>query len=568
MVASVTPNISKTHSRSDRSGHPKPNGIQGPGPTIIWGVQSGGGFVSPQTQQGFIEEAARVLAASDRVFRRGDAIVFDVRVRQGRRLITLADGQKVDSCAAAHLAHLLAVGVQEEEKPPVQSLITPRLVNILLVSERLGQELPQIRTYGQRPVYDEQFRLWGPGWHEEAGILVHGPAVEPRPWSPAAPLAERALDRLPPRLRELLGEFPWASDADLTNAMALLVTGILTHSFVETGKPLGLIQANQPAAGKTYLADIMGKLLDDLAPPRIAKATDAELSKRLCAHVRTEQTGLILFDNLRGRLDSPLIEQLTCAPVLSFRIMKQSATVTVPNTYLWLITSNGLQPTPDLISRTVPVRLYFEGQADKRKFAGDPLRMVREQRLEILAELYGLVETWKAAGRPLGDQCHRCGIWAQVLGGILGVAGLPEFLTNVEDAANALDENLQALAALAAYACEHDLQDFCADAGESRPEVGRVPGAWRELFREVGVFATHQETRNEKGWATWAGSFLASQVDRQVAISTSRGNGTAILRRIAKRSNQKKYHFEIVMNDYCQVSVEPDPDEVNIGDTA
>ena len=76
-------------------------------------------------------------------------------------------------------------------------------------------------------------------------------------------------DRLPPRLRGLLGEFSWRSEADLVNAVALLLTGLLINHFIDDPHPVAIVDGNQPGVGKTLLIQAIGRVLDGAEPTRI-----------------------------------------------------------------------------------------------------------------------------------------------------------------------------------------------------------------------------------------------------------------------------------------------------------
>ena len=111
---------------------------------------------------------------------------------------------------------------------------------------------------------------------------------------------------------------------------------------------------------------------------------------------------------------------------------------------------NDTRTSPDLVSRGLPVRLHYEGDPGRRRFPGpDPIAYALEHRAEILGELAGMVVSWNQAGRPPGDRQHRCSEWARTVGGILQVAGLPEFLANLEEAAASFNAQFEELAALA-----------------------------------------------------------------------------------------------------------------------
>jgi hypothetical protein len=321
------------------------------------------------------------------------------------------------------LSNLFGVGVRDDDTG-VESLVPDRLARALLAKEGLWGQLPAIRHYAHRPTYNQDFVLCGPGWHAESGILVHGPDIMPDAAVPGHATGAPARERLPFHLRSLLQVFCWSSDADLTNAVGVILTAFLGNHFVDAPKPVILLDGNQPGLGKTLLVSAIGLLLDGAEPRRLALVRDEELEKRLGAILRASVSTLLLFDNVRARIDSPLIEANCLSPVLSFRLLGASANIERPNSYLWVVTSNATSGTEDIISRALAIRLRYEGNPQDRTFQGDPAGYATNHRLEILGELAGLVERWKLAERPLGTAKHRCVRLAQVIGGSLTVAGL------------------------------------------------------------------------------------------------------------------------------------------------
>ncbi|MBW3599306.1 MAG: hypothetical protein KY475_18805 [Planctomycetes bacterium] len=121
------------------------------------------------------------------------------------------------------------------------------------------QSLSVIRLYATRPVFDEDIRFRGPGWHADVGYLVHGPDVEPSFINDSFD-QETALQRLPPHVRRVLADFCLRSDADVANFVGAMLTGLLMASFVERGKPVCLLDGNQPGVGKTLLVRVTGVL--------------------------------------------------------------------------------------------------------------------------------------------------------------------------------------------------------------------------------------------------------------------------------------------------------------------
>src|SRR5262249_23280984 len=182
-----------------------------------------GTFVGGLTLGGCLAQARQILLDSGRVYRWGTAIFLEFDAAGDRQLLLLAD-------------------------------------------EDLGGQLPVIRHYARRPIYDEDFRLCGPGWHPESGVLVHAPDITPYLEAPRPAVGAAALDRLPPHLGRLPRDFCWASDADLFNALAAVLTGFLSNHFVDDGKPIVLLDGNQRGLGKTLFAGVVGRVLDGVEP--------------------------------------------------------------------------------------------------------------------------------------------------------------------------------------------------------------------------------------------------------------------------------------------------------------
>jgi hypothetical protein len=518
--------------------------------SVLWGITAQGNFVGGMTADRALHRARKVLVESGRVYRWQDTLCFEIHAADHQQLLLLASRPKAESGASALLANLLCVGVQKQEASS-QSLPPGKFVNAVLADQQLWQELPCICHYARRPVCDANFNLCGPGWHPEQGILVHGPDVTPATSAPNVEPGTRALDRLPPRTQELFQEFCFRSDADLANALALLLTGFLVNHFVDDPHPVGIIDGNQRGLGKTLLIQAFGRVLDGVEPPRIPLVGDEELEKKLCAHLREARSTIIFFDNVRNRIESALLEGNALSPLLCFRILGQSATISRPNAFLWVVTSNLTAGTEDFINRGLPIRLYHEGDPKKRHFSGSPLEYATSHRLEILGELAGMVQRWRQQGMPLGAKKHRCGRWSQVLGGILAVSHLDEFfLANVAEAEESMDEGLQALATLAEHVVTRSKPGFflTAQASVAKTEV-KLPREWVPVFEVAEVFQEQLAGKNPKGRDTWVGTFLAGKTDRTVRINLSTSSAQATLRKLAVRRDQKRYYFEIVPDE-------------------
>jgi hypothetical protein len=402
-------------------------------------------------QENVIAQAIQLLQQSRRIFLYGNSIAIEVGRFDGggQQLATLRTGHTIEPHAEHLLANLFVCEAGSKQFPPPSGFVKQ-----LLMSDTLCPSLPRVNVYASRPLFDRDFVLRGPGWHPGPGVLIHGPAIEPVLHVPPV-VTDRALDRLPLHLRTLLGGFCFRTDADVANAVAMFLTGLLVEHFVIPGKAIMQLDGNQPSTGKTLLARLMAAVLDGAEPALVFYTTEEEeLQKRTCASLRGSRSSVLLFDNAKTAsgvpVSSPMIESLSVAPEVAFRILGLSQIYTRPNDLLWVITMNNTLASPDLISRGVPVQLFHEGRPEDRVFTGpNPIEYAAEHRLEILGELAGMVIRWNQQGRPSGRRSHRLLRWAHMIGGMLQVAGLPEFLDNARETAATFNTATDELAAIA-----------------------------------------------------------------------------------------------------------------------
>jgi hypothetical protein len=280
---------------------------------IIWGVTPQGAFVDGQTLDNFLAQAGQILRDSGRLYKFGNTIAYETDAPGDQRLETVSVQRRAEPNAAAILANLFGVG-RETNQGFIQSLAASKLIGAVLADESLRQHLPEIKYYARRPTFDLDFNLCHTGWNASAGILVHGADVIPTFHTPTCAPDAEAIDRFPPCLRGLLGEFSWRSDADAVNGLALLMTGLLINHFIDDPHPGGIVDANQAGIGKTLLVQSVGRVLDGAEPPRISLVRDEELEKRLCAQLRSSRTSLYFLDNVRSRIESMVLEHNMLSP--------------------------------------------------------------------------------------------------------------------------------------------------------------------------------------------------------------------------------------------------------------
>lgn len=366
--------------------------------------------------------------------------------------LVVVDGQEVKPILShPELAGLLSQHVEfifVDDKGGAYRPFPPSLSNPWLNNQVERKRLPVIKLFTHNPVFTDDWRLVAPGLDVDSGIYYAGPTVTAR-------ATTTHLDRL-------LQDFCFKQPGDRTNYLGVLLTALLVPRFIGS-KPAALFNGNQPELGKSILAQIIAILRDgQVAETTTYNANDEEFEKRLGAIVRRGATTIII-DNAKSRgrnpkIESACLERSITDPILSFRLLGQSASIRAENSHIFCITANTPDVSRDLVTRSVIINLYYEGDPDKREFSiADPEGYAHGHRLELLGELIGMVERWKAQGMPLAKAHSRFNKrgWGNIVGGILQACGEPDFLSNADEAAATLDETRREFAELVAALAEH-----------------------------------------------------------------------------------------------------------------
>ena len=147
-----------------------------------------------------------------------------------------------------------------------------------------------------------------------------------------------------------------------------------------------------------------------------------------------------------------------------------------------------------------------------------------------------------------------------MIGGILQVNGLPEFLTNMNEAAGDFNAELEGLAALAEAAMETKGATIIVEnEATAEGERGLNVAAWEPIFRRAQVLADELAAgKSQRGRQTKMGEYLSKHLERSVPICARGSTGTATLRRYEGRSRKRLYFFQIVLSEAGEATGEPD----------
>ena len=143
-----------------------------------------------------------------------------------------------------------------------------------------------------------------------------------------------------------------------------------------------------------------------------------------------------MFSDNLNEADFPALAAVIVSPDCRFagRMLGASRWVEVPALACWLASGNNPKVSRELARRTVVIKLDANAERPEQRSGFKIKNLLRwgiEHRVDLLHAALVLCRAWVAAGRPKGKAVlGSFESWAEVIGGILEVCGLPGFLEN------------------------------------------------------------------------------------------------------------------------------------------
>jgi putative DNA primase/helicase len=229
----------------------------------------------------------------------------------------------------------------------------------------------------------------------------------PRIELPPKPTHEHAAAALA-RLLGLIAEFPFVS----AEGRAAWVSGILTvlaRPAIDGPVPAIIFDAPTPGAGKTLLAHAISLLVTgDMATARAAPDDNGEWNRAILS-IALGGDPVVLFDNLRGKLENGTLEAVLTSQRYADRKLRTNEDVRVDVQSLFLITGNNMTVTRDFVRRALHCRLVPDverpeqrGDYQIRDLAGH----IRAHRAELLSAALTIFWAYSVAGSPVVSMRH------------------------------------------------------------------------------------------------------------------------------------------------------------------
>lgn len=284
-----------------------------------------------------------------------------------------------------------------------------------------------------------------PGYDPDSELFLHlrdGFGIPQVPDDPSVEDVEAARLLL---LDDLLGDFEFESDADLANAVAIILTVVL-REFFNGPSPLFVIEADRPGTGKTLLARVIAILMTGSDAGVMAlPPSDDQIGKKITAALLKGQS-LGVVDNIAGHVDAPSLAAVATTELWHDRRLQTSDMLTLPNTGVWILTGNQVSLSRELERRSVRILLAPRLLDGDKVFKFPELEAwtVENRGLLVWAALT-LVTYWLAHGRPCSSKTLRSYVsWSRVVGGVLELLGIEGFLGNRDRHHELVDDDAMA----------------------------------------------------------------------------------------------------------------------------
>ncbi len=237
-------------------------------------------------------------------------------------------------------------------------------------------------------------------------------------------------------LQEWLVDFKFARDSDRCNALALFLLPFVRPA-VEGPTPGHMIEAASPGSGKSLLAQVL--MLPSLGVKVKASpfADSEEERRKALAAVMAAGRAAVLLDNLKGRIDSQVLEGVLTSEAWADRQLGTMAEILVPNRATWAMTSNNAEMSLDLARRCMRVRL---DPGDERPYERnewvhpDITGYTIERRRDLVGAALWLIQHWLSAGGAPPARClNSFEAWSRIVGGVLTHAGIGGWMDDRDD---------------------------------------------------------------------------------------------------------------------------------------
>lgn len=346
--------------------------------------------------------------------------------RQGRLMVRADDeGAAVLNAdnLAAEIEKRMTTIKRSAKGEPVVDLFPLPVAKLLAASPHLCEHIRELAGVSGVPMFREDGTMVAEDGYDEATRYVlatdegldFGVADEP---------TELEVHRAVQMILTPIEKFPFVSDADRNAWIGMALTPMLR--FIAPGPyKLGLIEAHQAGSGKSFLATMLAELHGGDVIPNLP-AEDAELRKTVTSVLQT-RSGVVVFDNVEGKVSSPILAALLTTQKWSDRLLGKNTKIQLTNDRMWVATGNNIVIDGDMARRVLRCVINpGMPNPELREFDFNPVDWIVRNRSGYLSALGVLIRSWVVKGKVLGSSpgSDSYATWRKTVDGILDAAGI------------------------------------------------------------------------------------------------------------------------------------------------
>lgn len=315
----------------------------------------------------------------------------------------------------------------------------------MLVNWTKPQTIPRLAGIAEAPFFGRDGQLVSQhGYDAATGMFLNLPPNLRGLSVPEAPSHDEVKAAIEV-WDDVVADFPFVDRADRANALAFALTPFV-RGLLDDVSPLNFVTATTRGSGKGLLVNVLtipatGR---DIRCVTMPWRNDEEVDKRLIGllHDGIQQ---VHFDNVEGKLDSPVLASFTTALEYGGRILGSTNSGSWPQRVVAHISGNNVMLGGDIPRRVVPIRLAPNTERPDLRPAEtfrhpNLIRWLKSHRREVVLSLLTLVQNWIHQGMKIcTTTMGSFEKWAQSIGGILEAAGYEGFLENRDDLLEATD---------------------------------------------------------------------------------------------------------------------------------
>lgn len=361
------------------------------------------------------EQLGKLLAKTGHYYSRGGAI-HTVRRGDGGELILEAPTPAQMASRFEEVAALKKAAHSRGKVVTQDAICNESTAKLLVSSSAIIRVLPRIVLMSPCPVLIERDGklIQVCGYDKGSGILAHGELA------PDMPLANAVHG-----LKKMLADFDFATPGDYARGLIALVTPAGVFGDLLKGRaPMDLGEANDSQAGKGYRARLTAAIYRNAVKTVTQQKGGVGSLEEKFATVLISGANFVGFDNIRGNINSPMIESFLTEDVFQARRPYMPAVEIDARRIIVSMTSNSAELTPDLTNRSICTRIkkrpedYAYRRFPKEDNA-DMLAHVRLHQPRYLGAVFAVWRAWFNAGKPMASSGgHDFRRWAGIMGWI------------------------------------------------------------------------------------------------------------------------------------------------------